>query len=80
MLLSMVRKNDSFLSCFINALFLYFLELHVYNGLFGTHVAFIMRRLTRLCRYYNNENIKFISCSATIEQPDKVKIIFFFFL
>ncbi|KAG2208134.1 hypothetical protein INT47_010496 [Mucor saturninus] len=46
-------------------------ELHVYNGLFGTHVALIMRRLTRLCRYYNNENIKFISCSATIEHPDK---------
>lgn len=51
------------------------IELHVYNGLFGTHVALIMRRLTRLCRYYNNENIKFISCSATIEHPDKVNKI-----
>ncbi|KAI9476016.1 MAG: P-loop containing nucleoside triphosphate hydrolase protein [Benjaminiella poitrasii] len=47
-------------------------ELHVYNGLFGTHVAFIMRRLRRLCEMAGNNQIQFISCSATISNPDKL--------
>ncbi|KAI7901494.1 P-loop containing nucleoside triphosphate hydrolase protein [Cokeromyces recurvatus] len=44
-------------------------ELHVYNGLFGTHVAFIMRRLRRLCHLAGNTKVQFISCSATISNP-----------
>lgn len=47
-------------------------ELHVYNGLFGTHVALIMRRLRRLCHLAGNNHVQFISCSATIASPDKV--------
>ncbi|KAI9262495.1 P-loop containing nucleoside triphosphate hydrolase protein [Helicostylum pulchrum] len=46
-------------------------ELHVYHGLFGTHMALIMRRLRRLCSYNNNHDLQFISCSATINEPDK---------
>lgn len=49
-----------------------YLELHVYNGLFGTHVALIMRRLRRLCRLTGNNHVQFVSCSATIATPDKV--------
>ncbi len=41
-------------------------ELHLYNGLFGSHVSLIMRRLRRLCWILGNEDIIFISCSATI--------------
>ncbi|KAK9389818.1 hypothetical protein V1515DRAFT_563994 [Lipomyces mesembrius] len=44
-------------------------ELHVYNGLFGSHVAFIMRRLRRLCGSVGNNSVQFISCSATIANP-----------
>ena len=44
-------------------------ELHVYNGLFGSHVAFIMRRLRRLCAALGNRHLKFISCSATVANP-----------
>lgn len=51
----------------------FYIELHVYHGLFGTHVALIMRRLRRLCSYNNNHDLQFISCSATINEPDKVK-------
>ncbi|KAI3127602.1 hypothetical protein CBS147330_5776 [Penicillium roqueforti] len=52
-------------------------ELHVYNGLFGSHVAFIMRRLRRICAAVGNRHVKFISCSATVANPeDHMKSIF----
>lgn len=44
-------------------------ELHVYNGLFGAHVAFIMRRLRRICSAVGNNKVQFISCSATVANP-----------
>ncbi|EEP77833.1 conserved hypothetical protein [Uncinocarpus reesii 1704] len=52
-------------------------ELHVYNGLFGSHVAFIMRRLRRICASLGNYNVKFVSCSATVANPEEhMKTIF----
>lgn len=52
-------------------------ELHAYNGLFGSHVAFIMRRLRRICAAVGNRHVKFISCSATVSNPeDHMKAIF----
>jgi DEAD/DEAH box helicase domain-containing protein len=45
-------------------------ELHVYNGLFGSHVAMIMRRLRRACSALGNRHVKFISCSATVANPE----------
>ncbi|KAK5138231.1 hypothetical protein LTR08_004927 [Meristemomyces frigidus] len=44
-------------------------ELHVYNGLFGAHVAFVMRRLRRICKAVGNSRVQFISCSATVANP-----------
>lgn len=46
-------------------------ELHVYNGLFGSHVAYIMRRLRRLCAAVGNRHVRFISCSATVANPEE---------
>lgn len=46
-------------------------EIHVYNGLFGSHVAFIMRRLRRICAAVGNRKVKFISCSATVANPQE---------
>ncbi|KAF2226186.1 hypothetical protein BDZ85DRAFT_317271 [Elsinoe ampelina] len=52
-------------------------ELHVYNGLFGAHVALIMRRLRRICTAVGNRHVKFISCSATVANPEQhMKTIF----
>ncbi len=46
-------------------------ELHVLRGVFGTHVAHIVRRLRRLCRHYCSDPT-FIFCSATIGEPQRL--------
>ena len=43
-------------------------ELHSYRGVFGSHMANVMRRLLRICRFYGSEP-QFIFCSATIANP-----------
>jgi DEAD/DEAH box helicase domain-containing protein len=43
-------------------------ELHAYRGLFGSHLANVLRRLVRLCRFYGS-NPTLIGCSATIANP-----------
>lgn len=44
-------------------------ELHMYNGLFGAHVSYVMRRLRRICNALGNRSIQFVSCSATVDNP-----------
>ena len=43
-------------------------ELHAYRGVFGSHLANIIRRLRRLCRHYGSAP-QFIMASATIGNP-----------
>jgi len=43
-------------------------ELHVYRGIFGSHMANLMRRLERISNYYGNTPV-YILCSATISNP-----------
>jgi DEAD/DEAH box helicase domain-containing protein len=43
-------------------------ELHAYRGVFGSHLANILRRLARVCRHYGSRPT-FICSSATIANP-----------
>jgi len=43
-------------------------EAHVYRGVFGSHMANVLRRLRRLCALYDSA-AQFICCSATIANP-----------
>ncbi len=46
-------------------------EAHVYRGVFGSHVANVLRRLRRLARVYGAEP-QFLLASATIANPDEL--------
>ena len=46
-------------------------ELHTYRGVFGSHLANILRRLRRVCRHYGS-NPTFICSSATIANPKEL--------
>lgn len=43
-------------------------ELHTYRGAFGSHLANVFRRLSRVCRYYHADP-QFLCSSATIANP-----------
>lgn len=43
-------------------------EMHSYRGLFGSHVANVLRRLWRICEHYGSRP-KLVLCSATIANP-----------
>jgi DEAD/DEAH box helicase domain-containing protein len=46
-------------------------EMHQYRGVFGSHVANVIRRLKRICAFYGSSP-RFILCSATIANPGEL--------
>lgn len=43
-------------------------EIHTYRGIFGSHIAGVVRRLKRICAHYGSRP-QFICCSATLGNP-----------
>ncbi len=46
-------------------------ELHYYRGVYGSHLANLLRRLKRVCEFYGSSP-QFICCSATIANPKEL--------
>ncbi|MEO8026709.1 MAG: DEAD/DEAH box helicase, partial [Bryobacteraceae bacterium] len=46
-------------------------ELHYYRGVYGSHLANVMRRLLRICEFYGSTP-QFVCCSATIANPKEL--------
>ncbi|MDS9470855.1 DEAD/DEAH box helicase [Sporosarcina pasteurii] len=60
--------HTKWVSLFENLKYIVVDELHTYKGVFGSHVAHVLRRLKRICNYYGSDPV-FICTSATIANP-----------
>ncbi|BDG59481.1 DEAD/DEAH box helicase [Caldinitratiruptor microaerophilus] len=56
---------------FENLQFVVIDELHTYRGVFGSHLANVLRRLERICRFYGSNPV-YICTSATIANPKEL--------
>ncbi len=65
---AILPHHTKWFKLFENLQFVVIDELHSYRGLFGSHVANVMRRLRRICRHYGSDPL-FICASATIANP-----------
>lgn len=67
-----ILPNHARWSRFFSALrYLVIDEMHIYRGVFGSHVANVLRRLLRIARFYG-ANPQCILCSATIANPQEL--------
>ena len=57
--------------CFENLRYIVIDELHYYRGVYGSHLANLLRRLKRICEFYGSKP-QFICCSATIANPKEL--------
>ncbi|HHX86649.1 MAG TPA: DEAD/DEAH box helicase, partial [Firmicutes bacterium] len=60
--------HTKWVKLFSNLKYIVIDEVHQYRGVFGSHVANVIRRLKRICSFYGSSP-KFILCSATIANP-----------
>ncbi len=57
--------------CFENLRFVVIDELHYYRGVYGSHVANVLRRFKRITDFYGSKP-QFLCCSATISNPKEL--------
>ncbi|AGK54659.1 DEAD/DEAH box helicase [Bacillus sp. 1NLA3E] len=65
---AILPHHTKWVSLFENLKYVVIDELHIYRGVFGSHVANVIRRLRRICHYYGSDPV-FICTSATIANP-----------
>jgi len=63
--------HPRWITLFENLKFVVIDEMHSYRGVFGSHMAHVIRRLKRIARYYGSQPV-FIMCSATIANPEEL--------
>ncbi|WP_127584545.1 DEAD/DEAH box helicase [Paenibacillus koleovorans] len=68
---AILPHHTKWISLFSNLKYIVIDELHTYRGVFGSHVANVVRRLKRICKFYGS-NPLFICTSATIANPKEL--------
>ncbi len=67
---TLLPRHSRWVRFFSNLNYIVLDEIHVYRGVFGSHVANVLRRLKRIANYYG-ANPQFILTSGTISAPDE---------
>ncbi|MEX2416602.1 MAG: DEAD/DEAH box helicase [Paenibacillaceae bacterium] len=65
---AILPHHTKWVKLFENLQYIVIDEVHTYRGVFGSHVANVIRRLKRICKFYGS-NPQFICASATIDNP-----------
>ncbi|WP_027091492.1 DEAD/DEAH box helicase [Cohnella thermotolerans] len=65
---AILPHHTKWVKLFENVRYIVIDELHAYRGVFGSHVANVIRRLKRICKFYGS-NPQFLCASATIRNP-----------
>jgi len=68
---AILPHHTKWIQLFQNLKYIVIDEMHQYRGVFGSHVANVIRRLKRICSFYGS-NPRFILCSATIANPGEL--------
>jgi DEAD/DEAH box helicase domain-containing protein len=63
--------HTKWINLFKNLKYIVIDELHNYRGIFGSHLANVLRRLKRIARFYGSSP-QFVLCTATIANPEEV--------
>lgn len=63
--------HTKWVSLFENLKFIVIDELHTYKGVFGSHVAHVLRRLLRICHFYGKESCFYLYISND-QKPKRV--------
>ncbi|MBU0676135.1 MAG: DEAD/DEAH box helicase [Proteobacteria bacterium] len=66
--LSMLPYHDRWAGLFADLTHIVIDEVHTYRGVFGSHMAWVLRRLIRICEHYGSRPSVIMS-SATIANP-----------
>lgn len=64
-------NHPKWIRFFANLEFIVIDEMHMYRGIFGSHMANLLRRILRVASFYGAKPI-FILCSATIGNPKEL--------
>ncbi|MFC4597947.1 DEAD/DEAH box helicase [Cohnella hongkongensis] len=65
---AILPHHTKWVKLFENIKYIVIDEVHAYRGVFGSHVANVIRRLKRICRFYGSDP-QFLCASATIRNP-----------
>ena len=63
--------HTKWIKLFENLKYIVIDELHNYRGIFGSHLANVLRRLKRIAHFYGSQP-QFILCTATIANPQEI--------
>jgi DEAD/DEAH box helicase domain-containing protein len=66
--LGFLPYHDAWIDFFRNLRYVVIDEVHTYRGIFGSHMAQVLRRLRRVCAHYGSDP-QFLLLSATIAEP-----------
>lgn len=68
---AILPHHTKWVALFENLKYIVIDEVHIYRGVFGSHVANVLRRLKRICEFYGSRP-QFICTSATIANPKEL--------